>query len=157
VLASGASIRLAESLALIWKSTRISNSVSVFRPQKTIHVVVGVAGGDDMKSLAGTFVDETHEHGGGVGGASGIAAGKAEFILLPELSCNFAGRESKQMFPAPPPGRHWCGFFKSPARPVMIFRKVAVVWPEQIFVRNRWMTRCRNSRWGNPGANCRAG
>ena len=32
--ASGASIRLAESVALIWNSTRISNSPSVLRPRK---------------------------------------------------------------------------------------------------------------------------
>ena len=33
VLASGDSTRLAESLALIWNNTRISNSVRVFRPR----------------------------------------------------------------------------------------------------------------------------
>ena len=36
MLALGLSMRLAESLALIWKSTRISNSLKAFRLRKRL-------------------------------------------------------------------------------------------------------------------------
>ena len=53
--------------------------------QKPVYVVVGVAGGDDMKSLGRAFADEIQQRGGGIGSVFGVAAGKAEFILLPQL------------------------------------------------------------------------
>src|SRR5208282_2805241 len=49
-------------------------------PQEPVHVVVCVAGGNDMKSTGRAFTDETQQRGGWIDAASGLAAaGKTEF------------------------------------------------------------------------------